>query len=314
MVNGRVAPKSFPSRAFRNEKLKEMRFAYPSQRFQDWLTQQWVIFFGQRIDPDRVRWLMGPFGNVDAIADDFIDRLAQDEQLIIERDVKSGGLVSSMLELESSLSDDARLNPIVVDFYENTTQYDLDLTIRWSVFFRLFGWLLRRIFSSRLEQLNLPLTPSEVSNGIQSEVVTLRDVGTGAKKYTIWYRELKSTGRVLYSGVYGTCCLPSGQVCIKVVFPLPRGNATVFMKPSVGQSGELHLTSAGRGFGDPGFYFLLNDSKGGHWAQYIRSFRERIDVFVGSDGQLRAEHTMTLWNCRVLTIQYQMHRRAPMAD
>jgi hypothetical protein len=285
---------------------KEMRFAYPSQRIQDWLSQQWVIFRGQRIDPDKIPWLMGPFGNVDAIGDDFIGKLASDENLTIERDVKAGGILASMRDLGLEQSDYDRLSKAVIDFYENTAKYDLDLWVEWNMFFRPFGGLVHRLYSRRLEQLNLPLKPLEVSRGVRSEVVTLREKTSGDVRYTIWYRVLKSSGRVIYSGVYTTCTLPDGRICIKAVFPLPRGNATVIMSPAVGADGALELTSSGSAFGDPGFYFLLNDSKGGYWAQYLRTFREKLTVFVDEENQLRAEHVLSVWKRRALEVHYRM--------
>ena len=251
---------------------------------------------------------MGSFGNVDAIADEFIARLAEDEHLVIERNMKTGGLLSSVQDLGLSQPDFDRLSPQVIDFYENTTQYDLDLWIEWNSYFRPFGGLVQYLYSRRLKQLNLPLRPLETSRGIDSEVILLRDPKTGDTKYTIWYRVLRSNGHVIYSGIYATCVFPSGQACVKAIFPLPRGNATVIMAPTVGLNGELHLDSSGKEYGDPGFYFLLEDSKGGYWAQYIRSFREHIDVFVDDRNQLRAEHSITLWEQRMLEIHYKMFR------
>jgi len=289
----------------RNKKVV-VRFAYPSQRFQDWVSQQWCIWRGQRIDPQSTNWLMGPFGNVDSIADDFIARLAEDEHLDIERKVKTGGLLSSIKELNLPESEFERLSPQVIDFYENTTQYDLELWIEWSTYFRPFGGLVQYLYSRRLKQLNLPLRPLETSRGINSELIMLRDSQSGEVKYTVWYRVLRSNNHVIYSGVYSTCVLPCGKACVKAIFPLPRGNATVIMSPTVGPNGELHLDSSGEKFGDPGLYFLLEDSKGGYWAQYIRSFREHIEVFADDRDELRAEHSITLWKQRMLEIHFKM--------
>ena len=62
-----------------------MQFEYPSQRFQDWLSQRWVMWRGRRVTPDEIAWLLGPYGDVDVIADRYVERLAQDESLTVER-------------------------------------------------------------------------------------------------------------------------------------------------------------------------------------------------------------------------------------
>ena len=42
------------------------------QSFQDWITQQWVILFGQKIDKLEHKWLLGPFGELNGIGVKFI--------------------------------------------------------------------------------------------------------------------------------------------------------------------------------------------------------------------------------------------------
>src|SRR5690606_11119510 len=106
------------------------------------------------------------------------------------------------------------------------------------------------------------------------------------------------------------CTLPSGQTCVKAVFPLPNGNATVLMIPEVCANGDLALESTGRRFGDAGFYFLLRDSKGELWSQFVRSFRDRLTVRAVGD-QLVAEQTLTLFNLKVATFRYRIARRKP---
>ena len=286
-----------------------MNFAYRSQPFQDWASQQWNIWRGKRIAPDDAPWLLGPFGKVGAQADDFITTIAADEGLTVDRNMKTGGLLSSIHDLELSTSASERLRPEIIDFYENTASYALDLKIEWRSHFSILGRLVSFLYSNRLKQLNFPTNQRVLSDGVNSEVIALRDPATGNAKHTAWYRTFISSGRVLYSGIYSTCKLPSGKLCIKAVFPLPRGNATVFLEPAVGANGELCLTSSGKMYGDPGFYFLVNDSKGCHWANYVRSFRERLNVFVDKSGKLRAEHTVTLWKQRVFTISFRLSRR-----
>ena len=284
-----------------------MRLAYPIQKFQDWFTQQWVIFWGERIEPDAVPWLMGPFGKLGTIADDFVDQLAEEEDLIIERNSISHGIIPSIKELNLSDAESARLSQNIIDFYEKTTLYKLKLSIQWNPLFKIFGNLVMNLFSNRIKQLNIPTNNIERSNQINSEIIALKESKSGEVKYTIWYRTFISTGQVLYSGVYTTCTLPSGKICIKAVFPLPKGNATVIMSPSVGPNGELRLDSSGKKFGDPGFYFLLNDSRGEFWSQYISSFRDHLNVYC-HEGTIFGEQTLTLWHQRVLRFNYEIHR------
>lgn len=279
-----------------------MRFQYPSQRLQDWLSQLWVMARGRKIDPAQTAWLIGPFGDVDVIADHYIQRLARDESLTIER-FSPGGLLESAQDLLGS--DAPRLDPRIRAFYEHTARHELEVWSQWSPLFRPFAALVQILYSRRLQQLNLPLDPLDTSRGITSEVVKLRD-RSGAVRYSIWLRHLKTTGRVIYSGIYMTTSIPDGRRCAKIVFPLPRGNATVIMAPSVDDDGGLDLVSRGERFGHPGFYFLLRDSRSRHWAQYIRSFRERITVYVDGDGSLRADHALSLWGLTALRLHYKI--------
>ncbi|MEK6477220.1 hypothetical protein WJR50_06790 [Catalinimonas sp. 4WD22] len=285
-----------------------MRLAYHKQKFQDWFTQQWAILWGKRIDPKAVPWLMGAFGEVGSASNAFIQQLAKHENLIIERNAKSQGLIPAIDQLKLSEEELALLLPEVTEFYQKTSNYNLTISVKWNPIFKLFGSLVNTLFSNRIEQLNIPTKNLKSSEQIRSEIITLSDPESREIKYKVWYRTFKSTGQVLYSGVYTTCKLPSGKTCIKAVFPLPKGNATVIMSPSVGPNGELRLNSSGKKFGDPGFYFLLNDSKGDFWCQYIRSFRDQLIVNL-SEGNIFAEQTLTLWHQHVLQFNYQIDRK-----
>lgn len=285
-----------------------MSLAYPMQKFQDWLTQQWVIFRGRKIDPEAFAWLMGPFGNLDVIGEDFIYLFAEKENLVIERDT-SQGLISSIDMLNLPDVELSALSQKVIGFYEHTASYNLDFSISWNPFFKIFGVLLNKLFSNRINQLNIPIKNVKNTESLKSEIITLLDPQSGAVKYTFWFRSIQSSAQVIYSGVYGISTLPSGKACIKAVFPLPNGNATVIMTPSVGAKGELILDSSGKKFGDAGFYFLLKDSKGAHWSQFLRSFRDRL-VIHEEDDLILAEQKLTLWHLKVLTFNYTIKKKA----
>jgi hypothetical protein len=284
-----------------------MGIARKKQSLQDWITQQWVILFGKKIDKTEHNWLLGPFGEINGIGLKFIEQLAEKEHLIIDNQKKDKGLIESIDQLNLSKNELNALSQEVIDFYQNTSNYDLQLKVKWNLIFKGFGLLVRLIFSKRIEQLNVPIQNVEDASGLTSEIIQLLDSNTNEVKRTIWFRAFKSTGQVVYSGVYETCTIPSGKACIKAIFPLPNGNATVILTPRVGKNGELILDSAGQKIGDSGFYFLLKDSKGQLWTKFIKSFKDKLVVRSVND-KITATQTLTLWNLRVLKFKYDINK------
>lgn len=284
-----------------------MGIAHKKQNFLDWITQQWVILFGKRIDKKENEWLIGPFGSKNGIGSRFINQLAEKEQLIIDRNKKGKGLIQSINQLNLSEDDLKVLSKEVIDLYENTADYDFDLKVKWNPLFKGCGRLLKLLFSNRIEQLNVPIKNIKNSEALSSEIIHYLDAKTREVKRTIWLRKFETTGEIVYSGIYETCETPSGKTCIKAIFPLPYGNATVILVPSVGKNGELILKSSGKKFGDSGFYFLLNDSKGSFWAKFIKSFEDRLVASVKSD-RITVEQTLKIWSLNVLKLEYNIKK------
>jgi hypothetical protein len=282
-----------------------MNLAFTKQKFQDWFTQQWVIFWGRRINPLEHSWLIGPYGELNGIGEDFIYQLAKKESLIVNRNAPDTGLISSLDRLNLPAGSLSVVSAKVIDFYEHTSNYTLKFGVQWNPVFRLFGWLVNLLFSRRINQLNIPISNTRTSEDLSSEIIQLVNPITNICQYTIWLRKFASTGKVVYSGIYGTCTLPSGLTCIKAVFPLPMGNATVILKPCVGQYNELILESSGEKFGDAGFYFLLKDSQGNDWAQYVSSFKDSLVVREVGEG-VAATQTLQLWKLRVARFSYEI--------
>ncbi|WP_422081410.1 hypothetical protein [Ulvibacterium sp.] len=284
-----------------------MGIANTKQSIQDWITQQWVIIFGKKINKARHKWLLGPFGGTNGIGLKFVKELAEKENLFIDNKKKDRGLIQSIDQLNLSNNELNVLSQDVIDFYQNTSNYDLRLKVKWNPLFKGFGILVRLIFSKRIEQLNVPIHNLKDSSGLTSEIIQLLDSKTNEVKRTVWLRTFKSTGQIVYSGIYETCVIPSGKTCIKAIFPLPNGNATVILTPKIGKSGELILDSSGQKIGDSGFYFLLKDSKGQLWTKFIRSFKDNLVVRCVND-RITAMQTLTLWNMRVLKFEYEIEK------
>jgi hypothetical protein len=206
---------------------------------------------------------------------------------------------------------DTRLvHPAVRRFYERTSEFELEAWSEWCGAFRPFGRLLALLFSRRLQQLNVPLSALESSRGTTSEVIQLVEPRSGTVRYTGWLRILRATGNVLYAGSYSVSRIPRlDRPCVKVLFPLPNGNAQVFLRPSVEAGGALTVLSSGGGFGEPGFYFTVHRS-GVVWARYVRTMRESIRVYPDGPEDVRADHVMWICGATFLRLHYRLRRRA----
>jgi hypothetical protein len=277
----------------------------------DWVTQRWVQLTGRRVDLGRAAWLAGPIGSPHGIGKEYFHELAKAEGLEIRRGGERG-LLRDFSALAASDFDPARVDPAVVDFYTRTSAYELDSWAEWCGIFRPFGWVLARLFSRRLQQLNVPLSGLDTSRGITSDVLELVDPATGAVRHTAWVRELLGAGNVLYAGSYTLAEVPGRRgPCVKVVFPLPNGNAIVLMRPVAHPDRSLSVVSAGARFGDPGFYFTVAvpGRPGQFWARYLRALEESIRVYPDPPSGVRADHVLMLWGATFLRLHYRLRLR-----
>jgi hypothetical protein len=193
----------------------------------------------------------------------------------------------------------------VRDFYEHTGRYHLDVWSQWSPLFWPFGWALIHFVSRRMEQLNFPMYPLETAQGMTSNVEQLVDE-SGLVVFTSWLRRNQGSGLVIYSGLYAVASPPGHGPCVKTVFPIPRGNATVLLRPEAGPDGSLRLISSGRRFGDPGFYRITAAGAGRIRVWYVRALTEIFHVYPDTDGSVRTDHHLRWWGLPVLRLHYHI--------
>jgi hypothetical protein len=277
----------------------------------DWTTQQWVRVTGKRLPIAENLWLDGPVGGTREIGLNFFQHYAASKGLdLVETGIR--GLLPDFNALEADNPALATVAQPVKDFYEQTSRFDLDAWSEWCAAFRPFGFALSRIFSRRLQQLNVPLSPLDSAKGMTSRVLQMRDPHAGLVVQTAWVRALRATNNVLYAGSYSVCRIPGyPSPCVKVVFPLPNGNAVLLMKPLANPDGSFSVQSIGEKFGDPGFYFTVHAGDGTFWTRYLATMKEEIRVYAAEPGIVRADHTLWLWRQQFLRLHYRMHIAPP---
>ncbi|MEM9188771.1 MAG: hypothetical protein AAGF12_06325 [Myxococcota bacterium] len=271
-----------------------------------------VWIFGRRVEEAAVPWLVGPVGG-DYIGDRPYEECAERESLSIERNASEGGLLPNMAELNSDVFQADTVHPEVRDFYEQTTQYRMDMWADTSFPANIALWLLVTTISRKVNQLNFPLRVLDTARGMDSEIVLLREP-SGAVRYAGWYRRQIESQRVIYTGFYMTQAVPrTGRPCVKVVFPMPQGNATVILEPSVQENGDFQLLSAGAAFGDAGFY-RINKLRGGRLSVWrVRSLKEHFRLYLDEKRTLRCDHSIRFLGLPVLHLHYRIERRTPRA-
>jgi hypothetical protein len=268
-----------------------------------------IRIFGRMLEPSEVPWLIGPIGGA-YIGDRPYEECAEAEHLSVERRATEGGLVPDFDALGSAEFDVTRVHPRVRHFYEHTARYRMDVWAA-SAFPASIGlWLLVTTISRKVNQLNFPLRVLETAKGMDSEIVLLRD-RLGSVRYAGWYRKLVDTGRVIYTGFYMITRTPFGdRPAVKVVFPMPHGNATVILRPRLSPEGEFELSSAGRAFGDVGFYRIDSRRDGRLRVWRVRTLNEHFRVYVDEAGTLRCDHQVRFLGLPVLRLHYRIEPSA----
>jgi hypothetical protein len=264
-----------------------------------------IALFGRRRTDADDPWLVGPVGGP-MIGDRPYEETAEREDLEIVRNAKESGLIPDFDALKSPSFDPARVHPKIRDFYEQTHKYRLDT---WATTYfpaRLALWLLVTTISRRVNQLNFPIDGLGTAAGMTSEILLLKR-RDGSIRYTGWFRRLKPDNRVIYTGFYMTEKPPATDgPCVKVVFPMPDGNATVVLKPGHFEETGFTLSSRGSAWGDAGFYRVQKSGSEAKRIWRITTLHETFRLWLDEEDLVRCEHAIRFLGFRVLTLHYRM--------
>src|SRR6202022_4425577 len=245
-----------------------------------WFCLEGGIHLGARLTGRLVRrseapWLVGPLGGRERIGTGIYERVAQAEGLLI-RTPPHAGLLEHFNVLRGPNFNPDAVHRDIRHFYEHAAEYQLEVWSEVSLAGRFFLWLLVEFISRRMDQLNFPISSLEVAKGMSSEVIQLREPGSRNVVATGWLRRLKSSGNVIYAGLYSTVQIPGEEnPCVKVTFPC-RGSANVYLRPIAHPDGSFGLDSSGGGYGRSGFYRLV-DGGPDHWR--VRNFTTLHELF-----------------------------------
>lgn len=274
---------------------------YLLQRCIEWL----VRLTGRRVLKADAPWLNCVIGKPGKIGTEVYRQIAEEEKLEL-RMPEDAGLIPDFSVLCGPGFEPDKIHPRIRHFYEHTAAYHLEV---WSeVYFagKFVLWLLVEFISRQMDQLNFPISSLEVANGMTSEIVQLKEPITGRLVHTGWLRRFRSTGKVIYAGLYSTTTMPGEEnPCVKVTFPC-YGSSSVYLRPCAHADGSFGLVSTGAAFGRAGFYRILESGKDAWRVRNFKTLHEIFRVYVDEEGVLRTDHTITFVGLTILRLHYKM--------
>jgi len=269
----------------------------------EWGIELLVRATGRSVRKTDAPWLECFLGTPGRIGTGIYERIAAESGLRI-RAPKDAGLLSSFNSLRGPSFDPYTVRPEIRDFYEHAAQYQLEVWTEVSLVGRFFLWLLVEFISRRMDQLNFPISSLEAAKGMSSEVLQLFDPNSGETVATGWLRSLKSSGNVIYAGIYSVVQVPGEEnPCVKVTFPC-RGSANVYLRPVAHPDGSFGLDSSGGGFGRSGFYRIVDGGPDSWRVRNFTTLHELFHVYVDNEGVLRVDHTVSFVGIKIIRLHY----------
>src|SRR5215467_2705845 len=260
---------------------------------------------GQRIRLDEAPWLRCPLGDSVLIGTGIYERIARDEHLEL-RFSSEAGLIADFTTLRGPSFDPDAVHARVRHFYEHAAQYQLEAWSDVALVGKFFLWLLVEFISQRMDQLNFPISPLEMAGGMTSQVIQLTEPGSGRLVYTGWLRKLKSSGLVMFAGIYSVARIPGEEnPCVKVTFP-DRGSANVYLRPVHHPDGSFGLHSTGSKFGKSGFYRLVASGPDHLYVRNFTTLHEIFHVYEDREGVLRTDHTISFMRLTIVRLHYKI--------
>ncbi len=267
---------------------------------------EWLVrLTGRRIERKDTPWLECVLGKPGLIGTGVYQQIAHEQGLELSMP-PDAGLIPEFEVLRGPSFDPDAVDPRIRHFYEHAALYHLEV---WSeVYFagKLVLWLLVEFISRRMDQLNFPISSMEVAKGMTSEIVQLREPESGKLRHTGWLRRFRSTGKVIYAGLYSTLQIPGEpNPCVKVTFPC-FGSSNVYLRPCAYADGTFGLVSTGAAFGKSGFYRIV---EAGPKAWKVRAFttlHELFHVYLDEEGVLRTDHEIRFVGLTILRLHYKM--------
>lgn len=200
------------------------------------------------------------------------------------------GLVDDM----SVFLDKKTLPKTIVDFYEQTTNYQLFATVKWAAWFKPFA-VIYKLISLRLQQLNLPLSSKRIE--MTGEIRAVDTVLDGRNHPRAWIRKVNKN--TVFTAIYSHHNT-EGRTYMNIALPVPFSSMIGILQLNE-INGTLILTSEGEG--DAGIYLAAGKTL------FRLPLSEYFIIEETEKGSLTALHKMHIFGIPFLKIEYTIHQK-----
>ncbi|WP_250009797.1 hypothetical protein [Actinoplanes sp. M2I2] len=266
-----------------------------------------VSLLAERVPAEDLPFVVPLEARTGYVGVDYVRTLAEVLGGSYQADAADVGIVGSLDDLAGPQFDPAGVDPLVREFYERTTRFQLDIVPEWRLWARP-GYLLYRTLVARpVGQANVPMNQRETLRGVRSRIDTITPHGSGVIGVRGWIRSFADTDEPIYVGIY-TTYRHAGRGYVSVGFPVPQGSFTATLVPLPRAGGGLVLTSHSE-LEHPGHYLTYIDPATRELTTLaVPGFTERLDVFA-ENGELRAEHAFALYGLPFMVLHYTIRRK-----
>lgn len=275
----------------------------------------WLRARGIPFGTQTAGWFVGP---------DFPERAG-----IADHETPTGEM-DDLSEYARDGFDPDAVHPVVRAFYEETSTFEMAVTVEWHRPFRL-GAALAALLTSAIQQLNLPGPYEDPELDMRSRFVDVEDESDPREDVRAWVRTNQS-GDAVFVAIYGSH-ETGGERFVNVGVPLPGWNLATVLRlqhfdgvdadeSDEGGPGELEGTgieATTAGPGDPGLYAVV-PGIGAFEVPMSQRFRvwpadtsdapdapgvlDASGRDSGTDIDLIATHEMWLFGLQFLTVTY----------
>jgi hypothetical protein len=238
---------------------------------------------------------------------DYVEQLAKLRGGTFARNPPDVGILQSLDSLAGPTFAPAKVDPLIREFYEHTSRFELSIVPEWRAYMKPVYGLFKRYVAEPLGQAAIPSNIEEAQRGMVSTIDTI-DFDDKDEQIDIrgWIRTFADSGRPIYVGIY-TTFRHEDRGYVSVGFPIPGSNFTATLLPhNLGDTGLLLTSKSELPF--PGHYLSYVDSERDALTTLkLLYFEEEIRVFI-EDQELKTEHSFSLAGQRFLTLHYEIGR------